>query len=229
VSGAGPVRDRDLIADHVAELDRALRGTHRARRGLLREVREGMQDTADGYRRVGIDAERAARLAVRDFGPVSALAPLYQEELAAAQGRRTALLLALGVPGLVIGWDLLWASGAAVAPTEPPHAIYALARFQEVAGGLIAITAVVLVLLTSRPARSPRRAVAAAVATALATIVACGGAAVAMLCVHGPAVWSRIAAQPAGALAYLISATMLVLVHRSAVRTLRALRGPAPC
>jgi hypothetical protein len=217
--------DHDPVAEHVAELHRVLRGPQKARLDLVREVREGLEDAVDAYRRAGFDARDAAHRAVRDFGEVRDVVGLYQEELTAGQGRRTARLLAIGVPALVLGWDLLWASPLAAAPPGPP-AIMVLARVQDVASVLVAGTAAI-VLLAARRTRSSRRTATAAVATALATIVVCGGVAVAMLAVHGSAAWERITSQPAGAVAYLASVAMLVLTNRSALRTLRTLRRPA--
>jgi hypothetical protein len=211
------------VDEHVAALGRALRGPARARRSIVREVHDGLDDAVEAYRRAGRDAHDAARLAVRDFGDVPDVAPLYQDELTAGQGRRTALLLAVGVPALVLGWGLLWSSGLAVGTPGPP-AVKALARVQDVAGGIVAVVAAVLVVLASRRSAAPRRTALAAAVTAIATIVVCGGAAVVMAVVNGPVAWERITSQPAAALAYLVSATMVVLMNRSALRTLRTLR-----
>jgi hypothetical protein len=211
------------VDEHVAALGRALRGPVKARRGIVREVRDGLEDAVDAYRRAGRDDRDAARLAVRDFGRIPDVAPLYQDELTAGQGRRTAVLLAVGVPALVLGWGLLWSSGLAVGTPGPP-AVQELARVQDIAGAIIAAIAAVLVVLTSRRSTAPRRAALAAAVTAVATIVVCGGAAVAMAVLNGPAAWERFTSQPAGAFAYLVSATMVVLMNRSALRTLRTLR-----
>src|SRR4051794_23516104 len=198
--------------EHVAALGRALRGPGKAGRSIVREVRDGLEDAVDAYRRAGFDAPAAACLAVRDFGHVPEVAPLYQDELTAGQGRRTALLLVIGVPALVLGWDLLWSSGLAVATPGPP-AVKELARVQDIAGVIAAAIAAVLVVLTSRRSTRPRRAALAAAATAVATVVVCGGAAVAMAVVNGPLAWQRITSQPAGAFAYLVSAMMVVLMN----------------
>lgn len=223
MTAAGP----DPVAAHVAELDRALRGPAGARRSLVREVGDGLDDAVDAYRRAGFTAGDATRAAVRDFGPVPELTALYQDELTAGQGRRTALLLATGVPAVLVGWNLLWSSPLAAAPPGSP-AIMALARVQDVAGVVVATAATILVVLASGRAASSRRMAVAAVVAALTTVVVCGGVAVAMLFVRGSGAWEQVAAQP-GALAYLASATLLVLMTRSAVRTARTLRGPVPC
>jgi hypothetical protein len=211
------------VDEHVAALSRALRGPAKARRSIVAEVHDGLQDAVDAYRRAGRDVHDAARLAVRDFGDVPDVAPLYQDELTAGQGRRTALLLAIGVPALALGWGLLWSSGLAVGTPGPPS-VKALARVQDIAGVILTVVAAVLVVLASRRSTTARRTALAAAVTAVATIVVCGGAAVAMAVMNGPVAWERITSQPAGAFAYLVSATMAVLMNRSALRTLRTLR-----
>jgi hypothetical protein len=218
----------DPVEEHVAALDRALTGPAKARRDLVREARDGLLDAADAYRRGGVDADRAARLAVRDFGPVAAAAALYQDELAAGQGRRTAVLLVVAVPALMLGWDLLWSTGVTAADPPPPDAVRTLARIQDVASLLVTPLALALLVLTFRRTRSPRRVAAASAVTAVVTVAVCGGTSIAMSVVNGAAAWTSLTARPAGTLACLVSAVALVLMDRSALRTYRTLRRPAP-
>jgi hypothetical protein len=192
----------DPIGVHVAALARAVRGPAAARRGLLREVRDGLHDAADAYRRAGIDAERAARLAVRDFGPVAELAPLYQDELAAGAARRTAVLVAAGVPAVMLAWSALWASGVASGSPASP-AVAALAAVQDVGGVLATATAVVLVALGFRRTASQRPVAVAAAVTAFATVAVCGGTAVAMNVAQSGQAWVRLTAHPVSLLVYL--------------------------
>jgi hypothetical protein len=84
-----------LIDAYVADLGRTLRGPRRAKADLLREARDGLCDAAAAHMDAGLDADAAQRRAVADFGAVPEIAPHYQAELAAAQGRRTALLICL--------------------------------------------------------------------------------------------------------------------------------------
>lgn len=218
----------DPVEAHVAELERALRGPAKARRGMVREVRDGLTDAADAYRRGGLDPHRAAHLAVRDFGPVTEVAQLYQEELAAGQGRRTAQLLAVGAPGLVLGWDLLVSAGFSAGP-QAPAVVGVLARALDVASIAIAATALVLIALTFRRTRSPRRVAAGAAVATLVTVLLSLGSSIAMNVINAELTWARLTAQPAWALAYLVSFGTLVVMQRSALRTFRALRAPAPC
>jgi hypothetical protein len=216
----------DPITAHLAELARAVRGPGRARRTVLREVRGGLDDAAEAYRRTGLDADRAARLAVRDFGPVAEVAPLFQDELTASEGRRTAALLAVGVPAVVLSWSLLWASGLAAGPPAPA-AVGVLSVVQDVAAGLVTALALVLLALTRRTT-APRPVAAAAAVAAFATVAVCGGTAVAMNLVQAAQAWVRITQQPASLAVYLGSAALVVLLNRSAARTLCTLRAPHP-
>jgi hypothetical protein len=216
----------DPIATHLTELARAVRGPGRARRTVLREVRGGLDDAAEAYRRAGVDAERAARLAVRDFGPVSEVAPLFQDELTAAEGRRTAGLVAAGVPAVVLSWSLLWASGLATGPPAPA-AVGVLSVVQDVAAALATALALVLLALTRR-ATAPRPLAVAAVVAAFGTVAVCGGTAVAMNLVQSSQAWVRITQQPASLLVYLGSVALVVLLNRSAARTLCTLRASRP-
>jgi hypothetical protein len=93
-----------LIDAYVADLGRSLRGPARPKADLLREARDGLYDAAAAYRDDGVDPETAQHRAVRDFGDVRDIAPDYQAELAAAQGRRTALLICL----VLAPQSLLW-------------------------------------------------------------------------------------------------------------------------
>jgi hypothetical protein len=217
----------DPIAAHLAELARSVRGPGRARRSVLREVHDGLDDAADAYRRAGVDADRAARLAVRDFGPVAEVAPLYQDELAAAEGKRTAVLLAVGVPVVVLSWSLLWMSGVAAGPPAPA-AVGALSVVQDVGAGLATAVALVLLGLSYRRTAAPRPVAAAAAVVAIATVAVCGGTAVAMNLVQAPQAWTRITQHPLSLLVYLGSVVMVVLLNRSAARTLCTLRAPRP-
>ncbi len=224
---SAPAATTDPVAAHVAELDRVLRGARKDRRSIVREVGEGLHDAAEAYRDAGMDPREAARRAVRDFGPIADVAPLYQDELAADQARRTALLLAAGLPALTMGWDLVWRVGVDWGPERPALALVkALASVQDTTSVAVAATALVLVALTFRRTRSPRWVAAAAAISALVAVVLCGGTAVGMSVANGADTLRVLGSQAVGALAYLVSLTVLVLINRSALRTLRTLQGP---
>lgn len=111
----------DPIAEYVVALRRALHGPRRTLRCMVAEAHAGLADAAAAYRDGGVAPERAAVLAVRDFGPVAEVAPEFQDELTARQGRWAAILLAVVFPAMLFGWDLLWkAARCAANPVAPP-------------------------------------------------------------------------------------------------------------
>jgi hypothetical protein len=89
-SASGSAEASPQIDAYIADLDSALRGPRRARADLLAEARDGLADATDAYTSAGLPPGEAARRALAEFGEVAAVAPAYQDELAAAQGRRTA-------------------------------------------------------------------------------------------------------------------------------------------
>jgi hypothetical protein len=214
----------DPVGAHLGELGRALRGPAGLRRSLLREARDGLEDAAAAYRAAGHPPPRAAELAVRDFGPLAPVAAAFQDELAAGQGRRTALLLAVAFPALLVGWDLVVVDGP-----DGGAAMRALSAVQTAAGWLVTAAALALLGLGPHQAGTPRRIATAVAVTATAGVLVCGGTALAMNLVHGP--WSgRPVGHVVTALAlYPVSVLALVLVVRSTLRTVRALRAPVPC
>ncbi|MFG1920352.1 permease prefix domain 1-containing protein [Cryptosporangium sp. NPDC048952] len=92
----------------VDDLRARLHGPSGVRKELLREVEDGLRDAAEAYEEAGVPAAEAARRAADEFGDPAELAPLYQAELDACQGRRSALLIALAYPTLTLTWDALW-------------------------------------------------------------------------------------------------------------------------
>ena len=169
----------DVVAEHVAELERRLRGPSRLRRSMVAETRDGLRDAAAAHEDGGLTPSEAAARAVRDFGAVREIAPLYQDELTARQGRRTALLLAVAYPGLSVGWSLLWQSGKGW--SDPPgQLVSALARMQDVVSAGVGIAALVALVLTFRRA-APRGLATMIGAIGGVGIVLCGGAAGVMI------------------------------------------------
>jgi hypothetical protein len=211
----------DPVARHVAELALALRGPARVRRSMLAETRDGLHDAAAAYREGGLPVEQAARCAVRDFGSVGEIAPLYQEELLARQSRWAALQLTVVFPAMVLAWDLLWRSGLGwKGPSVPLVSV--LARLQDVASWGVAAVALGLLLCTFHRGFAPRRLAWGAGMLGAIGVLVCGGSAVVMALSSGVAEPGYLVTGPVPAVAYGCSATVLVLVARSVVRTLRA-------
>lgn len=96
----------DVIDDYLSGLDRRLVGPRRAKADLLAEARDSLVDATEAYAVRGV-ADAQAR-AVAEFGTYLQVAPAYQAELAATQGRRTALFVAVALPLLHLLAPLMW-------------------------------------------------------------------------------------------------------------------------
>jgi hypothetical protein len=215
----------DPVERHVAELARVLHGPAKARRSMIREVRDGLQDAVDAYRACGLDAERAAAKAVHDFGPIREVARQLQDELAARQGRWTALLIMMIFPGMTVGWDLLWRSGGVAWDAGPPPAVTVLlARMQDATTILVAVVAAALLVASFLRAAPPRPVARLVGVTAAVGAAVCLGAGVLMNLANGPAAAKLIVtnayAMPAFAASGLVCA-FIVTIARRALRTAR--------
>jgi hypothetical protein len=213
----------DPVSAHVAALDRALHGPATMKRSMIAEVREGLADAVAGHRDRGLDPRRAAAAAVREFGSVHEVAPLLQEELTARQGRRTAQLLVVTFPALLLAWDGLWMTGHGW--TSPPSpTVASLARAVDVLTVLIALAAVVLLLATFRDGPLPRWITALTGLVAALGVAGCGGMSIAMNLLKPHAAGELYAGNPATAVVLTATALTAGLVTRSAARSLRFAR-----
>jgi hypothetical protein len=216
----------DPVERHVAELERMLHGPAKARRSMIREVRDGLQDAVDAYRACGLDPERAAAKAVHDFGPIREIGRQLQDELAARQGRWTALLIMLIFPGMTLGWDLLWRSGGVAWNAGPPPAVTViLARLQDATTMLVAAAAAVLLVASFLRAAPPRPVTRLVGVTAVTGAVVCLGAGVLMNLVNGPAAAALILTNAYAMPAFAASGLICAFVVSTAMRTLRAARA----
>lgn len=213
----------DPVGAHVAELHRVLRGPAAVKRSMIAEVRDGLADAVADHRDRGLDPQRAAAAAVRDFGPVCEVAPLLQEELTARQGRRTSLLLVVAFPATLLAWDGLWMTGQGWS-TPPTVAVSALARATDVLTVMVAAAALVLLLATFRGSPLPRWVTGLSGILAALGVVGCGGMSVVMnLLVPGDG--AVLPATPATGLVIAFTVVAGGLVTRSAVRSLRFARA----
>ena len=218
----------DPVARHVAELERVLRGPGRVRRSMIREVRDGLHDAVAAYREGGLDDERAGALAVRDFGQIREIAPQFQDELAARQGRWTAALLMIVFPGLILGWELVWRSSAGLHPAPMPFLTMVLARVQDAAGALVAAAAVILLAVSFHRTAPPRLVTSLVGVIAVIGVTVCGGTGLLMNLFNAPSAAVMIAANPYTLPAYGVNGLVFVLVMCTAVRTLRVARIHQP-
>lgn len=212
----------DPIATHMAALESVLRGPRRIRRCMIAEARAGLRDAAESYRTGGLGPEQAAARAVRDFGEVGEVAPSFQEELTARQGRWAAALFAVVFPGMLAGWDALWSTGLVRREhVAPGDLVMALATVQDVVTALVGAAAVALLVITFRRDVSPPRLTRAIGLTGALGAALCGGTAVVMNVAGGRSTTAMLSTNPAAVAAFAASGVMLVVIVWQALRALR--------
>lgn len=167
------------IDEYLQALAVRLRGPRRLKADLLAEARGSLEDAAEAYRESGLDARDAQARAVADFGDARELAPAYQVELAAGQGRRLALLVAT-LPAGMLTADLMWWQTPST-PPKPPHDAFLIMvqalDWTSYAVGALALVALVSLRRGARQGRDPRpvvRTLALAALTAGTLIFALG-------------------------------------------------------
>jgi hypothetical protein len=136
----------EQIDAYIADLDSALRGPRRARADLLAEARDGLADAAEAYVSAGLRPAEAARRALAEFGGVAEVAPAYQEELAAAQGRRTALGILIVHLAVAVEGNLSWRLFDFWQGHHPGTAYLTIARVTDLAQYAIVVALVALLL-----------------------------------------------------------------------------------
>jgi hypothetical protein len=214
----------DPVGAHVTELDRLLRGPTTVKRSMIAEVRDGLADAVAAHRDRGLDPERAAAAAIREFGSVHEVAALLQDELTARQGRRTALLLVVTFPALLLAWDSLWLFGPGWT-TPPTPTVSGLARTVDALTALVAVTAGALLLTAFRDGRLPRWVTGLTGVLAVLGILGTGGLSLVMNLLTPHEAGETYADNPATAAVLTGSLVCAVLVTRSAARSLRFARG----
>jgi hypothetical protein len=216
------------VAAHVAAFERVLLGPARARQSMIDEVRDGLRDAEAAYRECGLDPERAAATAVRDFGTVREVAPLMQAELTARQARWAAALVAVAFPVLIGGWDLMCAAVEPWGSDAVPPVVGVLYTAQELAIGGIAALAIVLLLATFRRTVSPRWITAATAVLGTAAVAVCGATGIAMNAINATNSATIVALHPLGSPVLAASIALFGAVLRSVVRSLRVARCASP-
>ncbi|SNT65989.1 hypothetical protein SAMN05421812_13029 [Asanoa hainanensis] len=169
------------IDSYVRELDRRLHGPRRRKADLIVEVRDGLRDAADAVLADSpeVGPAEAERQAVEEFGPVPALAPEFQTELAVAQAWRTAWVFAIALPLVMAVTTLMWRGGGT--SIEPGPAYLDVARATDlflVAASVSFAVALLALRLLARRATSPVALVRAVGGAALVTVLAMMGSGV---------------------------------------------------
>ncbi|AYY12006.1 hypothetical protein EF847_04065 [Actinobacteria bacterium YIM 96077] len=150
-----------MIEPYIGMVRRALPRVP-GRAGMLREVRDGLDDAVRAHRERGSSLRDAEEQAVREFGPPELVAAGLRTELAAAVARQMALLL---VVFGVVTWILTqqtWQAAAARQGSPEPTAAYDVgAHLVDVFSVLATIMLVTSAYLLGRGGRilSTRRVV----------------------------------------------------------------------
>lgn len=218
----------DLIAAHISALELVLHGPRRTRRDMLSEAREGLRDAEAAYREGGYPAEQAAAWAVRDFGTVGEVAPEFQDELTARQGRWSALLYALVFPGMMLAWDVFWSIGWTRAAAGPAnHAVRVLSTIEDASTLVIAAVALAMLAVSFRRSVPAHRLTRAIGITGAAGAILCAGLALLMNIAgsHKAAVY--LLTHPVSIVPYTGSAVMTALIIWQSHRTIRVARAAA--
>jgi hypothetical protein len=171
----------------------------------------------------GYDVEEADAMAVRDFGTVEEVAPGFQETLAVAASRRTALWLVLAVLIQPLAWDggLDLAAGG---PAPEGWVYRALDVSVELGGGIAVLGTLLALLATGLGSRKVLRRDRIARATALF-----GGTAAIVVTAEGVLMTALYAPATVGtwALVTLLLVLPFGAAAASARRTLAAATAPA--
>jgi len=207
---------------YLRRLDAVLVGPARARRDLVREAADHLEDATDAYLRAGYAPSEAERRAVADFGSLDQVAPAFQTSLAVASARRTTWLLFAVLAVQPFLWDGpigVFASGAA-----PDGVLYrVLDTGVEWLGGLMLAASSVLLVATGfgnryrRAGRGVARLVAG-VALGAAVLITGSGIALTMIAgapvaAHGLLLAMFIVA-PMGVVAILAIRTRVAALER---------------
>jgi hypothetical protein len=137
--------DLAIINSYTDGLAAALVGPRRLRADLVTEARDSLMDAAMAHLDSGLRPGDAVRRAVAEFGHYRDVVPGYQAELAAAQGRRTALLMAVAMPLLHLLAPLMWLGAPWHGGRPPVEGYYTLARnFDYLSLGASAVAVLVL-------------------------------------------------------------------------------------
>ncbi|MDY7090859.1 MAG: permease prefix domain 1-containing protein [Actinomycetota bacterium] len=158
---------------YLAELDAALAGPRRAKRDLLQEAADHLEDATEALVAEGWPAGEARARAEADFGPVDEIADAYQTTLAVASSRRTAGILVLALMFQPFLWDngLRLADLAAPAQTPDTWWFAFLDELMEFGGAAMIAGAFLGLLATGVGNRRHHAGRALARATAIFTLV----------------------------------------------------------
>lgn len=216
ITGAG----RAPVETYLAELSRALGGPRRRRADLMTEARDSLEDATEAFEADGLSRNEAEQRAVADFGELDEVVPGYRAELGIAQGRRTALALCL----VMLAQPIIWKEGvwAWNRDTGSPTAYTAFLNQLVMVIGMLTIAGAVLALLASGIGlRYPAVRDRATKATAVFALLSGGAVSVVSLALSTSSALADHSGPDGIAVVLGLVLLPLVLVGRSAHRTLR--------
>jgi hypothetical protein len=213
-----------VFDDYLGLLAGQLRGPRRLKADLIAEARGSLEDAAAAYQEDGLDARTARSRAVAEFGDARELAPAYQAELTAGQGRRLAVIVALLPVGMLTA-DRMWWRPPGDAPQTPPAAFLFMVEALDWTSYAAGALALVALLLLGRATLDPRAIVRVLAGAALVTctlIWAIGTFAAVNQVLEDP----RALSWPPMIAAWVMLNGVFAVLVRSATRCLAATRGP---
>lgn len=206
------------VAAYLDDIAARIPRWRHARRALLAELADGLDDAVAHYQARGLALDAAADQAVNDCGPAAEVAAAFSETLAGHQARHTALTLLATGPLL----GALWL--AAATPDFSPTTLLLGHPLIGVLVTLAALAAGLTIGLTGRAApwlavipASPAKAAALACLAAAVCDVALLAGLLEPLTRTGAHVWA--AAMPAAAAASMVRLTLTQRVARRDLRT----------
>ena len=126
------------------------------RRGLLREVRDGLEDAVEAYRRAGLDRRDAEQRAVADFGDPALVAADYASLRAARSGMLAALFLGPGYIAVLVAWVLGKALHPVAMQLGSPNPLAQIYDWLGAAAVATALLGVLGLRMRARAGASPR-------------------------------------------------------------------------
>jgi hypothetical protein len=205
---------------YLTALSRALSGPRRRRADLMAEARDSLEDATEAFEADGLNRWEAEEQAVADFGELDEVVPGYRAELGIAQGRRTALALCL----VMLAQPIIWKEGvwAWNRDTGSPTAYTAFLNQLVMVIGMVTIAGAVLALLASGIGlRYPAVRDRATKSTAVFALLSGGAVSVVSIALSTSSALADHAGLDGVAVVFGLVLLPLILVGRSAHRTLR--------
>jgi hypothetical protein len=186
----------------------------------MAEARDSLEDATEAFEADGLNRWEAEQQAVADFGELDEVVPGYRAELGIAQGRRTAMALCL----VMLAQPIIWKEGVWSwnRDTGSPTAYTAFLNQLVMVIGMVTIAGAVLALLASGIGlRYPAVRDHATKATAVFALLSGGAVSVVSIALSTSSALADRSGPDGIAVVLGLVLLPLILVGRSAHRTLR--------